>query len=187
MTKDNKDKDSYQEEINALKAELESIKGKKDKNNLKEQKIFCSNCNAEVKPGSKYCTKCGSIIGQNNKSNITPNKDRLSSAKSSTVNDSLSTQPSQYSESSWDEIKSKRTTAGIFGIIFGFLGVHKFILGYKTEGFILLGISVIGGILTCGASIIVTDIIGIIEGIIILTKTPEEFKRLYIDKKTSWF
>ena len=96
-------------------------------------------------------------------------------------------QPSQYSDPSWDAIKSKRTTTGILGIIFGFLGVHKFILGYKTEGFILLGISVIGGIITCGISIIVTDIIGIIEGIIILTKTPEEFKRLYLDKKTGWF
>ena len=102
-------------------------------------------------------------------------------------NETVSAQPSQYSESSWDAIKSKRTTTGILGIIFGFLGVHKFLLGYKTEGFILLGISVIGGIITCGFSIIVTDIIGIIEGIIILTKTPEEFKRLYLDKKTGWF
>jgi len=102
-------------------------------------------------------------------------------------NETVVAKPTQYSEASWDEIKSKRTTTGILGIIFGFLGVHKFMLGYKTEGFILLGISVIGGIITCGVSIIVTDIIGIVEGIIILTKTPEEFKRLYIDKKTGWF
>ena len=96
-------------------------------------------------------------------------------------------QPSKYSDPSWDEIKSKRTSTGILGIIFGFLGVHKFILGYTAEGFILLGISVIGGIITCGIAIIVTDIIGVIEGIIILTKTPDEFKRLYLDKKTGWF
>ena len=100
---------------------------------------------------------------------------------------SLKYQPSKYSNPMWDDIKSKRTTSGILGIIFGFLGVHKFILGYQTEGFILLGITVIGGIITCGISIIVTDIIGIIEGIIYLTKTPEEFKRTYLDKKTGWF
>ena len=100
---------------------------------------------------------------------------------------SLKSQPSQSSDPKWNEIKSKRTTAGILGIFFGFLGVHKFILGYKTEGFVLLGTSVIGGIITCGISIIVTDIIGVIEGIIILTKTPEEVKRLYLDKKTGWF
>ena len=48
-------------------------------------------------------------------------------------NETVSVQPSQYSESSWDAIKSKRTTTGLLGIFFGFLGVHKFLLGYKTE------------------------------------------------------
>ena len=100
---------------------------------------------------------------------------------------SLKSQPSKSSASDWDAIKSKRTTAGILGIFFGFLGVHKFILGYTAEGFVLLGISVIGGIITCGLSIIVTDIIGIIEVIIILSKSAEEFKRTYLDKKTGWF
>ena len=183
MTKDNKD--SYQEEINSLKEEIKRLKAEENKNNLEEKKIFCSNCNTEVKPGSKYCTKCGTVIEQNKSSNKIQSKDRL--AKSSKVNDSPVIQPPQYSESSWDAIKSKRTTTGLLGIFFGFLGVHKFLLGYKTEGFILLGVSVIGGIITCGFSIIVTDIIGIIEGIIILTKNPEEFKRIYLDKKRGWF
>ena len=29
-----------------------------------------------------------------------------------------------------DELKSRRTSIGVLGIIFGFLGVHKFMLGY---------------------------------------------------------
>ena len=86
-----------------------------------------------------------------------------------------------------DELKSRRTSIGVLGIIFGFLGVHKFMLGYKTEGFILLAVSIIGGIITCGVAIIVTDIIGIIEGIMILNKTPLQFKKTYIDRKTTWF
>ena len=86
-----------------------------------------------------------------------------------------------------DELRSRRTSIGILGIIFGFLGVHKFMLGYKREGFILLAVSIIGGIITCGAAIIVTDIVGIIEGIMILNKTPREFKKTYIDRKTTWF
>ena len=86
-----------------------------------------------------------------------------------------------------DELKSRRTTIGILAIIFGFLGVHKFMLGYKREGFILLAVSIFGGIITCGVAIIVTDIIGIIEGIMILNKTPMQFKKTYIDKKTFWF
>ena len=93
----------------------------------------------------------------------------------------------ELSNAEIDELKSRRTSIGILAIIFGFLGVHKFMLGYKREGFILLAVSVIGGIITCGIAIIVTDIIGIIEGVMILNKTPMQFKKTYIDRKTFWF
>ena len=93
----------------------------------------------------------------------------------------------ELSNAEIDELKSRRTTIGILAIIFGFLGVHKFMLGYKREGFILLAASIPLGIITCGISIIVTDIIGIIEGIMILNKTPMQFKKTYIDRKTFWF
>jgi TM2 domain-containing membrane protein YozV len=73
----------------------------------------------------------------------------------------------------------KKIAAGICGIVVGSLGVHKFILGYTTEGIIQLVISV----LTCGAG----GIIGIIEGIIYLTKSDEEFVRTYIQNKKGWF
>jgi TM2 domain-containing membrane protein YozV len=73
----------------------------------------------------------------------------------------------------------KKIAAGICGIIVGSLGVHKFILGYTTEGIIQLAI----GVLTCGAG----GIIGIIEGIIYLTKSDEEFVRTYIQNKKGWF
>ena len=93
----------------------------------------------------------------------------------------------ELSNAEIDELKSRRTSIGILGIILGFLGVHKFMLGYKREGFILLAVSIIGGIITCGIAIIATDIIGIIEGIMILNKTPMQFKKTYIDRKTFWF
>tara|TARA_B000000565_G_C23558508_1_gene290456 strand:+ start:4 stop:561 length:558 start_codon:yes stop_codon:yes gene_type:complete len=185
MTNSNKDKDSNQEEIDALKAEIEKLKAKEGTNNPKGNKIFCSNCNAEVKPGSKFCSKCGTVIDQNISTNAILSNDRL--ARSSKVNNSTITQPSQYSDPSWDEIKSKKTKTGIFAIFLGELGVHKFMLGYNTEGFILLGVSLIGGVITCGFALFVTAIIAVVEGIIILNKTPEEFKRLYLDKKTGWF
>ena len=93
----------------------------------------------------------------------------------------------ELSNAEIDELKSRRTTIGILAIIFGFSGVHKFMLGYKREGFILLAVSIFGGIITCGVALIVTDIIGIIEGIMILNKTPMQFKKTYIDRKTFWF
>ena len=92
-----------------------------------------------------------------------------------------------YSDPIWDGIKSKRTTAGVLGIFWGCFGVHKFVLGYTEEGLIYLAISILGGLITCGIAIFITYTLSVIESIIYLTKTPEEFKRLYIDKKTGWF
>ena len=102
-------------------------------------------------------------------------------------NKTVTAQSSEYSDPSWDEIKSKKTTAGIIGLFFGAFGAHKFVIGYQKEGFIYLGVSVVGGIITCGGALAVTSILALIESIMLLTKTPEEFKRLYIDKKTPWF
>jgi TM2 domain-containing membrane protein YozV len=73
----------------------------------------------------------------------------------------------------------KKITAGICAILVGWLGVHKFILGYTTEGIIQLVL----GVLTCG----LTNIISIIEGIIYLTKSDEDFVRTYIQHKKGWF
>jgi TM2 domain-containing membrane protein YozV len=38
--------------------------------------------------------------------------------------------------------KDKKVVAGILGILFGSLGVHKFILGYVTEGVIMAAVTV---------------------------------------------
>jgi TM2 domain-containing membrane protein YozV len=63
-----------------------------------------------------------------------------------------------------------RTTAGILGILLGGLGVHKFYLGKVGIGIVYL--------LFCWTSI--PSIIGLIEGILYLTKTDEEFQSKYV-------
>jgi TM2 domain-containing membrane protein YozV len=73
----------------------------------------------------------------------------------------------------------KKMAAGICGILIGSLGVHKFILGYTTEGIIQIVITIV----TCGMG----GIVGLIEGIIYLTKSDEEFVRTYIQNKKGWF
>lgn len=73
----------------------------------------------------------------------------------------------------------KKVVAGICGILLGGFGVHKFILGYTTEGLIQIAITFI----TCGMG----GIIGLVEGIIYLTKSDEEFVRTYIQGKKGWF
>jgi TM2 domain-containing membrane protein YozV len=78
---------------------------------------------------------------------------------------------------------SNRIPAGIFGILLGSLGIHKFILGYTGAGLIMLLVT----LLTCGLGGIVMHIIGLIEGIIYLCKSDEEFVRTYVDARREWF
>lgn len=73
----------------------------------------------------------------------------------------------------------KKLAAGICGILLGGFGVHKFILGYTTEGIIQIVITLV----TCGMG----SIVGLVEGIIYLTKSDEEFVRTYIQNKRGWF
>lgn len=73
----------------------------------------------------------------------------------------------------------KKIAAGICGILLGGLGVHKFILGYTSQGIIQLVITVC----TCGFG----SLIGLIEGIIYLTKSDEDFSRIYVQNKRGWF
>ena len=73
----------------------------------------------------------------------------------------------------------KKIVAGIFGILLGGLGIHKFYLGYTKEGIIQLIVTVC----TCG----IGSVIGLIEGIIYLTKSDEDFVATYITNKKGWF
>lgn len=82
---------------------------------------------------------------------------------------------------------SKRIIAGILGILFGGIGIHKFILNYTQEGVIMLLVSAIGFMFTCGISLYVMSIIGFIEGIIYLTKSDDEFIEMYQTNKKGWF
>ena len=78
---------------------------------------------------------------------------------------------------------ANKLPAGICGILLNCLGVHKFILGYNTEGLIML----LGSLLTCGIAAPVFAVIGFVEGIIYLTKSDEDFVETYVKNKKGWF
>jgi TM2 domain-containing membrane protein YozV len=78
---------------------------------------------------------------------------------------------------------SKKIAAGLCGILLGALGIHKFILGMNGAGVTMLLISV----LTCGFGAAVMSVIGLIEGIIYLTKSDAEFYQTYVVQKKEWF
>jgi TM2 domain-containing membrane protein YozV len=77
------------------------------------------------------------------------------------------------------EAGSKKMLCGILGIVIGWTGAHRFVLGDTTGGIIRLVISLV----TCGAA----GIIGLIEGIIYLTKSDEDFQKIYVEGKKAWF
>jgi len=79
--------------------------------------------------------------------------------------------------------ESKRVLAGVLAILLGSLGIHKFVLGMTTPGIILL----LATVLTCGLGSMVTSIIGLVEGIIYLTKSDREFVQTYQIEKKQWF
>ncbi len=84
---------------------------------------------------------------------------------------------------SWNEAtnnqENKKMIAGILAIVIGSLGIHKFYLGYNKEGIIQIVITFV----TCGMA----GLIGLIEGIIYLTKSDEEFYNTYQVGKKGWF
>lgn len=75
---------------------------------------------------------------------------------------------------------NKKVLVGVLAIILGGFGVHKFILGYTKEGIIQLVLTIV----SCGA---IGSIIGLIEGIIYLTKSDDEFYSIYQEGHKGWF
>jgi TM2 domain-containing membrane protein YozV len=129
---------------------------------------------------TRYCTKCGAI------------NDEMAQYCTScqaplTAVDPVGYQPGQSVNpvahgqmTDWKAMGAdKKLVAGILGILVGSLGVHKFVLGYTTEGLIQIAITIV----TCG----VGGIVGLIEGIIYLTKSDEDFVRTYIQNEKGWF
>lgn len=129
---------------------------------------------------SRYCTKCGAVnddTAQHCVNCQTPLSPTGGYQPMQSVN------PGAQGGSSMTDYKAmgadKKIIAGICGILLGGFGVHKFILGYTTEGIIQIVITLV----TCG----IGSVVGLVEGIIYLTKSDEEFVRTYIQNKKGWF
>lgn len=94
-----------------------------------------------------------------------------------------------------------KVAAGLLAIFLGGLGIHKFYLGYLGPGLIILGLwtlgfsmeffwrsSLFGPFSDIGILIwFLLVLIALIEGVIYLTKSNEEFEELYIRQRRDWF
>ncbi len=103
----------------------------------------------------------------------------------------VTNQSEDWNKPTQPQQENKKVLAGVMAIIFGSLGVHKFILGYTQEGIILLTITILSYLSLClliGFFLVwIPPTIGLIEGIIYLTKSDEEFYNTYQANKKGWF
>ena len=77
--------------------------------------------------------------------------------------------------------------AALLAIFLGALGIHKFYLGYNRAAFIMLGVSVVGSLVTLGIAGGVMGVIAIVEGIMYLVKSQSEFEEIYVFGQREWF
>jgi TM2 domain-containing membrane protein YozV len=85
--------------------------------------------------------------------------------------------------------KSK-ITAGLLAILLGFLGIHKFYLRYTGAGLVYLLGNTIGCAITWMVGFVpnyALMVIAIVEGVLYLTKSDEEFERTYVSGYRPWF
>ncbi len=107
-------------------------------------------------PNEKYCSECGAIIRAN--AEICPKCGVRQMPPPFNVNLGPVTPGGR-----------SRIAAAIFAILLGSLGIHKFYLGLTGWGIVYL--------LFCWTGI--PAIVGVIEGILLLVMSDEEFTRQY--------
>ena len=84
------------------------------------------------------------------------------------------------------ERRKERIVAGILGILLGGLGIHKFYLGYNKAGIIHLAVFFHRND-SFRPRHFRNSRDGLIEGIIYLVKTDEEFEQTYVVNIKEWF
>ena len=83
-------------------------------------------------------------------------------------------------------VSAIRHKAALLAFLLGGLGVHKFFLGYKKAGTIMLVIGLLGWVPFLIPSLIVA-LIGLIEGVIYLRKSDADFAATYLNGHREWF
>lgn len=76
--------------------------------------------------------------------------------------------------------------AGLLAIFLGGFGIHKFYLGCNKAGIIMLLLSIFGFILFMIPTFIIW-IISLIEGLIYLMNSNDDFQLKYVDNHKCWF
>ncbi len=109
--------------------------------------MYCKDCGKEIEEGKEYCAECEAVRNT-----------ETATGTENVVNENTTTSTQATSQKS-------KMAAGLFGIFLGAFGVHNFYLGYTGKAIAQLLITV----LSCFTLSVVSEIWGLIEGILILT------------------
>jgi TM2 domain-containing membrane protein YozV/RNA polymerase subunit RPABC4/transcription elongation factor Spt4 len=142
--------------------------------------MYCRNCGKEVDEKAVACPGCG----------VPPRLERkfcFNCGTATQANQAICTRCGVSLAAGGGSGAKSKIAAGLLGIFLGALGIHKFYLGYQKEGLIMLLVTLIGGLLTFGVAAWALALIGLIEGIIYLTKSDDEFAATYVNAKRAWF
>lgn len=81
--------------------------------------------------------------------------------------------------------------AGLLALFLGGLGIHKFYLGYNGAGITLLVGTILSWILTIVIigllGLLAISVICLVEAIVYLTKSQDDFTRIYVEGNRPWF
>lgn len=121
--------------------------------------MYCKNCGNPMDAQAVVCVRCGCARGTGQF--YCPNCGQPTAPGAAVC---LSCGSSLYATQSAPGTKSK-IAAGLLGIFLGLFGVHNFYLGYTGKAVAQLLLTV----LSCGALSPISEIWGLIEGILILT------------------
>ncbi|WP_166360971.1 TM2 domain-containing protein [Pseudomonas akapageensis] len=91
-----------------------------------------------------------------------------------------------YQEPGTSGSSSKKITAALLALFLGAFGAHKFFLGYNKQGIIMFLLFIFGFILL-GVPSMIIGIIAFVEFIIYLTKSDEDFEKIYVNSAKPWF
>ncbi len=144
-------------------------------NELNNNAIVCMKCGCDPNTGGSFCPNCGANT----------NEHQIACIKCGCPLNAAAGERSGQKRKSKKTAKSK-VTAGVLAILLGMFGVHQFYLGNVGSG-ILRNVITFVGTIFCAIGFVVTGIFGLIEGIMYLCMSDEEFDEKYVQHKRGWF
>ncbi len=139
--------------------------------NDEDNRTYCKSCGQEVNPAADFCRNCGVAINPMDGEETPP------PPAAAQLRGGPPPQPPGYRR------PKEKTVAGILAILLGGFGAHKFYLGYTGPALLFLLLTVC----TCGLAGFVTGPIALIEGILYLIMSDEEFEQTYVIGRKPFF